>query len=89
MIDAQTIRSKAAPVVPTAIAVTFNDLPAFVVDGPAEVSSEGLVVVKEGEDERGEFVRARNVGEWFWPSGDGERSGWGEVLERYPVSVLE
>ena len=49
---------------PVAIAVTFSDLPGFVVDGSAEVSSEGFAVVREREGEREEFVRTRNVEEW-------------------------
>lgn len=48
---------------PTAIAVTFNDLPGFVADESSEGSDEKLAIAGEGEDERAILVC---VVEGFW-----------------------
>lgn len=83
------MRNKTAPVTPMANAATFNDLPDFVVDELAEVSDEGLAVVREGEDEREESVRERSVKDWTLPFGGGEECGNGGGLCWCLVWVLE
>jgi len=59
------MRSKAAPVTPTAIAVVFGDLPGFVADKSIGVSDEESAAVGEGEGEIEGFVGERNVGDWL------------------------
>lgn len=62
-ITAQTMRSKAAPVTPIAIAVTFNDLPGSVVDWSVDVCVGELALAGEGVDVDGRegSVKERNV----------------------------
>lgn len=60
-ITVQTMRSKAAPVTPIAIAVKFNGLTGFVTNGLTDVPVEGLALAGEGVNERGGSVGGRNV----------------------------
>jgi hypothetical protein len=60
-ITAQTMMNKLAPVTPTAIAATFNVLPGFVTNGPADVSVEELALVGDEVNEKEESVRGRSV----------------------------
>lgn len=76
----QTMRSKAAPVTPTAIATTFNDLAGFVTNGPTDVSVEGLALAVEGGNEREESIRRGYVGDCF---------GGGDVPGLCPIPVLQ
>jgi len=60
-ITAQAMRNKAAPVTPTAIAATFNDLLDLMANGPADVSAGELSPVGEGVNGREESTREEDV----------------------------